>query len=105
MTKIRDAMTPEQFARVEQDGHGRWSQTELLIATLNDRVAELTWLYSSVHAPKGVKPKRPKPIPRPGVGAQRRIQPLEERLAAVDERTRKVAELMRAGKPVPPELL
>lgn len=105
MTEIRDQMDPAEFAAIEPSGHGRWSQAELLVATLNDRVAELTWLYSSVHAPKGVKPMRPKPIPRPGVGAQRRIQPLEERLAAVDERTRKVAELMRAGKPVPPELL
>lgn len=105
MTEIRDRMTPEQFAAIEPNGHGRWSQAELLIAGLSDRVSELLFAYSTVHAEKGHHPQRPKPIPRPGVDGKRRVRTLEDRLASVDPRTRKIAELMRARQPIPPELL
>lgn len=107
MTEVRDQMDPAQFAAIEPSGHGRWSQAELLLAGLSDRVSELAWAYSSVHAANGVKPKRPKPIPRPGVdtSGKRRVTSLEDRLASADPRTRKIAELMRARQPIPPELL
>jgi len=102
MTEIRDAMSPEQFAAVERAGHGRWSQAELLIAGLHDRLAELLHAYSSVHAAKGVKPKRPEPIPRPGVGRKSkapRPTSVAELLSRMTPAERAEAEAARSARP------
>lgn len=47
---------------------GRWSHTDLLLATLADRIAWLQWTLAAVNTHKGQPPTRPEPIPRPGIG-------------------------------------
>lgn len=67
MTELRNA-NPES---VSEDGpdpaEGRWSQLEMLVATLVDETRNLRYVYTSVHAVKGKKPTPPDPIPRPGI--------------------------------------
>ncbi|MFD7705718.1 hypothetical protein [Streptomyces sp. NPDC059786] len=71
MTAMRNAMTAEELAALSEQGEpekGRWSQTEQLLAVVADRIAELTYAYSTSHTEKGKKkPRRPDPIRRPGV--------------------------------------
>lgn len=56
---------------VGEDGpdpaEGRWSQLEMLVATLVDEMRNLRYVYTTVHAGKGTKSTPPDPIPRPGV--------------------------------------
>jgi hypothetical protein len=51
-----------------RDGHGRWSHTDLLIATVIDL---LKWQLYATYAVHGGKPKQPEPLARPGVKATR----------------------------------
>lgn len=68
LTAVRESLTPEQraeLARRTTAGHGQWSQVAQLLALTADRLAELTWVMVAVNSKK--PPKRPKPLPRPGV--------------------------------------
>jgi hypothetical protein len=75
MTALRNAMSDEELAGQAEKGEpekGHWSQTELLLAVVADRLAELAHLYVSVNRdPKAAKPKAPIPIRRPGAKAPR----------------------------------
>lgn len=51
---------------------GRWSQAEMLLAEVHDQVARLAWLFAVANTSKGQKPKKPDPIPRPGVADTKR---------------------------------
>lgn len=71
-TEIRDEMSPEDLAEHDEAvsskrKHGRWSKTNLLLASIADRIAVNTWQYVASKSPKGKAPPEPKPIPRPGV--------------------------------------
>jgi hypothetical protein len=45
-----------------------WSGSELLLAAVHDRLAELAWLFVCANTPEGEKrPERPEPIRRPGI--------------------------------------
>lgn len=82
MTAVRDTLTPQQLASLAsrpRAGHGAWSHTDLLLALLADLVAENTWAFAAVNSKR--VPKRPKPIPRPGVD-DTRSGPSPEALAA-----------------------
>ena len=62
-TAIRDGLTPEQLASITpREGHGPWSNAELLLAAICDRLALLLWQNGA----KSGTPQ-PKPITRPGV--------------------------------------
>lgn len=68
VTAVRDSLTPQQRASLTQRaraGHGAWSHTDLLLALLADLMAENTWTLAAVNSKRA--PKRPQPIPRPGV--------------------------------------
>ena len=98
LTAVRESLTVEDRARLAaQDpaGYGRWSQVEMLLALIADRVAENTWATGQWRKP----PARPKPVRRPGVedGDGRQVSPLAARLAAASPATRAAAEELRAG--------
>lgn len=58
----RDAATVQAAAGPT----ARWGDVEHLLAGIFDALNVHNWQYATVHAPKGKKPKRPKPLPRPG---------------------------------------
>lgn len=64
-TAARDEMDPAELAALPKpDGHGPWSAVEMRLADIID---QLSWLiYATYHA-QGGKPKKPTPVPRPGV--------------------------------------
>lgn len=51
----------KSLAETADPSEGRWSQTEMLLALLVDRVGQL------IHVTAGAKGKPPEPYPRPGV--------------------------------------
>lgn len=62
----------ESALAAEFDDMAGWSRTEQLLARLVEAVEILDWRYACVHSKKGRRPKRPRPIPRPGVGGDER---------------------------------
>lgn len=52
-----------------------WSQTEMLLAVVIDRLGDLTYVLQRAH---GGKPEKPKPLPRPGVRRKKKkpLRPL-----------------------------
>ncbi len=71
-TRLREEMTPAQREELKlkalaMKGHGPWSNVEMLLAEVCDR---LQWVRHSVlqaASEKGKSPFDPEPIPRPGV--------------------------------------
>jgi hypothetical protein len=67
MTALRNANP----GSVREDGpdpaEGRWSQSEMLQASMVDELRNLRYVYTSANTGKGKKPTPPMPIPRPGV--------------------------------------
>lgn len=68
-TAVRDSLTTEELAEraPDDDSHGRWSNTELLLAAVADGVNILAWQQGQING--GKKSPPPDPIRRPGVGA------------------------------------
>lgn len=58
----REAATVQAVAGAD----ARWGDVEHLLAGIFDVLNVHNWQYAAAHAPKGKKPKRPKPLPRPG---------------------------------------
>lgn len=97
-------MTAEQRERLassEADGHGPWSQTDMLLALIADRVERQTWTLAEWKT----RPPAPDPIPRPGVARQAKTRAvpgsLAELKARADPRTLALAEALRHGRPLP----
>lgn len=71
-TKMRDDLGEARLAEVIRiDGdrpHGAWSKQELLLATLIDSIAQLTYVQIAKAGVKDVKP--PEPVRRPGVAVK-----------------------------------
>jgi hypothetical protein len=65
MTALRNAR-PEDL-KGGDSSKGCWSQAEMLLAALHDEVAHLAWITAVANSGKGPKPKKPDPIPRPGL--------------------------------------
>lgn len=60
-------LPPDSALRREMDVECVWltdRHNAMLLATISDQLSQLVYLFSRVH---GGKPKKPKPIPRPGV--------------------------------------
>lgn len=96
-TAIRDSMTPEQLASLPtSSGHGPWSNSELLLAAVVDRLSLLLWQNSRS------KSKQPPPIPRPGVEqtSGRRISDKGVTYLA-ERRARRAARLAERGEAWP----
>jgi hypothetical protein len=70
MTGLRNA-DPE-VVKGGDPREGRWSQTEMLLAEVHDQVAHLAWITTMANTSKGPKPKKPEPLPRPGVADSKR---------------------------------
>lgn len=103
LTRVRDGLTPEQVAAVARDrkpsSHGQWSSTQLLLATVADRLAVQTMVIARVN---GAKWPAPEPIPRPGVDAARSgpVTTVEQLKARTDPATWEIAERIRRGETV-----
>ncbi|MGW6946194.1 hypothetical protein ACWGHD_04625 [Streptomyces xanthophaeus] len=70
MTALRNALSPEEVAAHADDSkpeEGRWSQQELLLASLSDAVRALEHTLICLKVEKGKWPTRPAPMRRPGV--------------------------------------
>jgi hypothetical protein len=66
-TAIRDSFTEDELdalADTRGDEHGSWSKTDLLLASISDAIAHLTYVQVSR---AGVKAEPPEPMRRPGV--------------------------------------
>ena len=63
---------------------GRWSATDMLLASLVDEVRRFEHLYLSAHVDKGKAGKAPEPLPRPGVRKTRK--PRRSRLSDAQRR-------------------
>lgn len=90
-TAIRDSLSPSQLARApKRVGYGPWSNAELLLAVVADRLALLLWQ-------NGADRNRPKPppIPRPGTTAPQRVVTPRGVAYLADMRARRNRELGR----------
>lgn len=67
MTALRNAHPDAVNDDGPDPAEGRWSQLEMLAATIADELRNLRYVYTSANAGKGKKPTPPEPIPRPGV--------------------------------------
>ena len=65
MTAIRVTM-PETVDTGGDPAEGRWSQPEMLLASVVDELRFLRWTYTTAHTDKK-PPPAPDPIQRPGV--------------------------------------
>lgn len=74
-TALRNRMGDGEIARAAKQADpslGQWSQVEMLLATISDKIS---WLLHVTLVANGGKSKKPEPTPRPGVkskGAKRR---------------------------------
>ncbi|TDD54591.1 hypothetical protein E1286_05220 [Nonomuraea terrae] len=69
-TALRNKMSDAEIAQAAKHGdpsQGQWSQLEMLMATISDK---LSWLLHATLVANGGKSKKPEPTPRPGVKAK-----------------------------------
>jgi hypothetical protein len=69
-TALRNRMSDAEIAQSSKQGdpsQGQWSQLEMLLATISDK---LSWLLHVTLIAHGGKSKKPEPTPRPGVKAK-----------------------------------
>lgn len=69
-TALRNRMSDAEIARSAKEAdpsRGQWSQLEMLLATVSDK---LSWLLHVTLVANGGKSKKPEPTPRPGVKAK-----------------------------------
>lgn len=98
-TAIRDSLTPEQLAAHRGDDgdterrFGPYSNLDMHMAVLID---EIRWLRYAVYASVGADPEEPKPYPRPGLTAAKKVSP-----EALDYLARLKAERATAAVNVP----
>ncbi|MFF9631730.1 hypothetical protein [Streptomyces fradiae] len=83
---MRNAMTSEEYDQQAQRGEpekDRWSKSEQLLASLYDAVRDLQYItIMANHSGKGRKPRRPTPLPRPGVTPSKGREPMSDRAAS-----------------------
>lgn len=66
-TALRNRMGDGEIARAAKSAdpsQGQWSQVEMLLATISDKIS---WLLHVTLVANGGKSKKPEPTPRPGV--------------------------------------
>lgn len=70
-TEVRDAYTDEElaeFAGRDEGKHGPWSRLELLVASLNNELRQLTYVQLMANGAKNVT--KPEPMRTPGVSGK-----------------------------------
>lgn len=74
LTKIRDQYTDEELAEAsaENERHGVWSHSDMLLAAVVDCVQQLAHIQL---ARGGVQQDPPPPVKRPGVVSKRKASP------------------------------
>lgn len=91
MTAIRNDMDKDGKLDDLPEGdpsQGRWSQLEMLIASLIDEIRGLRYVYTAVHSEKGKAGKVPAPVPRPGVKRRPKSRLTHEQRMMLDPRLR-----------------
>ncbi|GGU62931.1 hypothetical protein [Streptomyces lavendofoliae] len=95
MTALRNAMPAEDFEKQAESGEperDRWSKQEQILAGIYDRLGDLQYITVVANSDgKGRKPKRPAPLPRPGVTKPKKQQAMSEQAA------NKLFELINGG--------
>lgn len=85
MTALRNALSPEEYEQQAKNGRpeeGRWSMVEQLLAGITDALREIQYILVVANSDgKGRRPRRPEPLPRPGVTTRRQREPMSERAA------------------------
>ncbi|HET6634660.1 MAG TPA: hypothetical protein VFH77_06495 [Streptomyces sp.] len=79
MTALRNGMTDEELEAHADGGEpekGRWSQTEMLLAGLDDRLARVAHVLICANSEKSKHPPDPEPMRRPGA-APRKKKPVQ----------------------------
>ena len=100
-TALRDAIPEDELAAMaeDQDGHGRWSHLEYLIAQLIDATKEVGYIVLSVNTEARIP--KPEPVRRPGIPdpEKQRIAYIEDQAAKHRDRAaRREAELAARGE-------
>lgn len=97
ITAIRASLTEEEIeerAGETDPAQGRWSSSEMLLASLLDEVRRLEYLYVSTHVKKGQAGRPPEALPRPGISRgsrkARRSRLTDEQRRILDPRLRLV---------------
>jgi len=104
LTAIRDSLAPEVRAKLAAEaadqGHGRWSRTDMLLAAQVDATRQQTWVLAEWK--KGERPPAPEPLKRPGV-EEKRAKPrsIDELRERVSPQTWARAEALRKGLALP----
>lgn len=74
MTALRNELTDEDLESHADRGEpekGRWSQSELLLASAIDALRRVEYVLICANTDKGKRPSPPEPIARPGASARR----------------------------------
>jgi hypothetical protein len=88
-TAMRDALTPEQYAALAgqpDGGHGAWSRTDMLLASILDGVRVGNYYFATANGAKRLRP--PDPTRRPGVGGGGNVRPISDEARAYLQRLR-----------------
>lgn len=75
MTALRNSLSDEELAAHADEGEpekARWSQTEMLLAGLDDRLARLAHILICANTEKGKRPPEPQPMRRPGAAPRKK---------------------------------
>jgi hypothetical protein len=85
MTALRNAMSAEDFDQHADSGEpdkDRWSKQEQILAGIYDALRDLQYITVVANSDgKGRKPKRPTPLPRPGVTKPKKREAMSEQAA------------------------
>lgn len=95
MTALRNELPEEEFDEQAQSGEperGRWSQSELLLASAIDALRRVEYVLICANSdPKKTRPKPPEPIARPGAA------PRKQKPVLTDVGASKLFELINGG--------
>ncbi len=81
-TAVRERLDDDDVPVAEPAGHGPWSHTDLLLASVLDALHVLAWQNTQIHGSKRTSP--PEPVRRPGL-VKRRPQISEAGVAYLTE--------------------
>jgi hypothetical protein len=85
MTALRNGLTDEEFDQQAREGkpeEGSWSMTDQLLAGAIDALREIQYTLVLANLDKKArKPRRPEPLPRPGVARKKKREPMSEAAA------------------------
>lgn len=99
---MRDGLPPEAWESARPATEwGQWSRTEMLLASVVDRLADLSWLTAAVNTSERDRTDPPSPMPRPGVGEHPRTTQMKRAIS----RAHALAIIeCRGGEPTPEQI-